>query len=198
MPQLGLSLGTTSTVSGSNPVIWKVAIFGSGQFDPEGDPWDLNMEYVWNGSEKNDGQPVLYGVNGVGPDQFHPQLIYSGGNWQVRYDGNPYFTTPDLINPDWNREDSSYPFAPAGDTVSYDLNSFINYLYFPTGPEDFNDGHVDRQYGGAATFSANTISVAYNLGQNNWEGLFEDSVLFTTPDFFHYSNGIYAVIGYSA
>lgn len=201
-----IALGRKSiSVPAPAPQIWKVAIFGSGQFDnPDGSPYDLNMEYLWDGIETDDGFPVYHTDIGVGPDGFHPEIRHYDGFWHIRFDGNSIYTTPDLISPDWNREDSSYPFAPAGDTVSYDLNSFINSLYFPDGPDDYYDTSVYRSAGGTTGFYNGGLSLIWNFEQylNTWSAYYNGDVYFTTNDFFHYAQVIgapsYAVIGYSA
>lgn len=203
MPKLGLHLGITSSVNSNStpaePQIWKVAVFGAGQFinEEEGN-YDLNMEYLWDGVELDDGLPVYHGFFGVGPDGFHPDLRHYDGYWHLRLDGNSIYTTPSLTSPDWSRDDSNYPLAPQGNAVSYDQNSFISSLYFPDGQNDFSDETFSRSTGGDTGFEGSAASLQWS--GTAWEGISGENVLFSSPDLFHFNPTppTFAVIGYNA
>ncbi|NDB85663.1 MAG: hypothetical protein EB127_23600, partial [Alphaproteobacteria bacterium] len=183
----GLGVIQTKYVSYSE-AIWKIAVYGAGQFTGEGiDPYDINMEYLWDGIYLEDGKPVYYGSHGVGPDSFIPEIKFIDGAWHLRIGGESVFSTLDFNTWSVNALQAS---PPQGAGLSYDRNSFINSIYFPIAPDDFSDGWVSRTAGGTTTFSHGNLSLVWSLEDpsypNTWSAVANGEVWFTTHDFFHF------------
>lgn len=170
---LGPQIGTnTPADSGGAQVIWKVALYGAGTPTSNG-------EYVWDGIETDDLQPVYR--KGISYISWAPGLEGVGA-WTL-YDVDADETT--YISLGLNNLTSwqvanGLPDAPSS-ALSYAQDSFISSITLVgSAPTTNVDGAYSRESGGTTSFYSETQSIDYVSG------------VWYTVDDYYISNDLFA------
>lgn len=124
-------------------IIWKIAIFGAGSSE-------FNGEYIWDGTSFVNGKPRYDGDNYI--------IEWNGNYWILHFpNSEEVYTSPDLIT--WSRPIGGGENPPPSSVLSYSQNSYVQTISIDLIPDQ--EGFVfDGIY--TATSSAATAYIKDN------------------------------------
>lgn len=155
---LGPQIGTnTPADSGGAQVIWKVAIYGAGTPTSNG-------EYVWDGIETDDLQPVYR--KGISYISWSPdEGVGAWTLYDVDVDETTYISLGLNNLTSWQVA-NGLPDAPSS-ALSYAQDSFISSITLTEAGEASSDGTYTRTSGGSTSFTASNGN-AFEYDDGPW------------------------------